>query len=235
MPKPPPLGCPVELTPAAAAKPPIPSHEVRSRRAHLGYSAPEYTRGVAVDWSRVALFREAIASGTYELRPLRVAGSLMRFESSLYLRGRPHPITLSHGDCGDFASAEDLLDRVYELLCEEFELPPRGSPGVGGRPGPAARGFRRRGRGRTAAGSDRALALALPGARPLARISHHFPGPNPSSARSAGRSTSGRTGSSQQRRARAFIRLSVMSPTCAVPQGIPVNSSGAIRLRPMRT
>jgi hypothetical protein len=67
----------------------------------------------------VALFREAIASGTYELRPLRVAGSLIRFESSLYLRGRPHPITLSRGDYGDFASAEDLLDRVYELLCEE--------------------------------------------------------------------------------------------------------------------
>jgi anti-sigma28 factor (negative regulator of flagellin synthesis) len=118
MPKPPQLGCPVPLT-AAVAKPPVPSHEVRSRRAHLGYSAPGCTRGVAVDWSRVALFREAIASGTYELRPLRVAGSLIRFESSLYLRGRPHPITLSRGDCGDFASAEDLLDRVYELLCEE--------------------------------------------------------------------------------------------------------------------
>lgn len=119
MPKPPPLGCPVQLTPGAAAKPPIPSDEARSRRAHLGYSAPGCTRGVAVDRSRVALFREAIASGTYELRPLRVAGSLIRFESSLYLRGRPHPITLSRGDCGDFASAEDLLDRVYELLCEE--------------------------------------------------------------------------------------------------------------------
>ncbi|MGQ0592468.1 MAG: hypothetical protein ACT4QB_07395 [Gammaproteobacteria bacterium] len=74
---------------------------------------------MAVDWSRVALFREAIASGTYELRPLRVAGSLMRFESSLYHRGRPHRITMSRGDCGDFASAEDLLDRIYELLCEE--------------------------------------------------------------------------------------------------------------------
>ncbi len=72
-----------------------------------------------MDWPRVALFREAIASGTYELWPLRVAGSLMRFESSLYLRGRPHPITLSHGGCRDFASAEDLLDRVYELLCDE--------------------------------------------------------------------------------------------------------------------
>jgi hypothetical protein len=119
MPKPPQLGCPVPLPAAAVAKPPIPSHEVRSRRAHLGYSAPGCTRGVAVDWSRVALFREAIASGTYELRPLRVAGSLIHFESSLYLRGRPHPITLSRGDCRDFASAEDLLDRVYELLCEE--------------------------------------------------------------------------------------------------------------------
>ncbi len=119
MPKPPPLGCPVQLTPAAATKPPISSHEVRSRRAHLGYSAPGCTRGVAVDRSRVALFREAIASGTYELRPFRVAGSLMRFESSLYFHGRPHPITLSRSDCGGFASAEDLLDRVYELLCEE--------------------------------------------------------------------------------------------------------------------
>lgn len=109
----------MQLTPAAAARPPIPSHEARSRRAQVGYSAPGRTRGVAVDWSRVALFREAIASGTYELRPLRVAGSLMRFESSLYLRGRPHPNTMSRGDCGDFASAEDLLDRMYELLCEE--------------------------------------------------------------------------------------------------------------------
>lgn len=72
-----------------------------------------------MDWSRVALFREAIASGTYELRPFRVAGSLMRFESSLYLRGRSHSISMSRGDCGDFASAGDLLDRVYELLCEE--------------------------------------------------------------------------------------------------------------------
>lgn len=118
IPKPLPHGCPVQHTPAAA-KPPIPSHEVRNQRAHLGYLAPGCTRGVAVDWSRVGLFREAIASGTYELRPLRVAGSLMRFESSLYLRGRPQPITMSHGDCGDFASAEDLLDRVYALLCEE--------------------------------------------------------------------------------------------------------------------
>ncbi|MGH8589168.1 MAG: hypothetical protein ACREXX_07465 [Gammaproteobacteria bacterium] len=109
----------MDLTRAVAAKLPIPSHEARSRRAHLGYSAPGCTRGVAVDWSRVALFREAIASGTYELRPLRVAGSLMRFESSLYLGGRPHPNTLSRGDCGGFASAEDLLDRVYKLLCEE--------------------------------------------------------------------------------------------------------------------
>ena len=117
MPKPPPLGCPVPLTPAAAAKPP--SHEARSRRAHLGYSAPGCTRGVAVDRSRVALFREAIASGTYELRPLRVAASFMRFESSLYLRGPPHPITLSRSNCAGFASAEDLLDRVYELLCQE--------------------------------------------------------------------------------------------------------------------
>jgi hypothetical protein len=93
---------------------------------------------VAVDWSRVALFREAIASGTYELRPLRVAGSLIRFESSLFLRGRSHPITLSRGDCGDFASAEDLLDRVYELLCEESNYLradlPESAPGRGRQP-----------------------------------------------------------------------------------------------------
>ncbi len=117
MPKTPPLGCLVDLTRTVAAKLRIPSNEVLSRRAHLGYSAPGCTRGV--DWSRVALFREAIASGTYELRPLRVAGSLMRFESLLYLGGRPRPNTLSRGDCGGFASAEDLLERVYELLGEE--------------------------------------------------------------------------------------------------------------------
>ncbi|MGH8479131.1 MAG: hypothetical protein ACREXK_06040 [Gammaproteobacteria bacterium] len=72
-----------------------------------------------MDWSRVALFREAIASGTYDLRPRRVAGSLMRFEASLSLRGRPHPVTVPRDDHGDCASAEDLLDRMYELLCEE--------------------------------------------------------------------------------------------------------------------
>jgi anti-sigma28 factor (negative regulator of flagellin synthesis) len=156
MPKPPQLGCPVPLTAAAVAKPPIPSHEVRSRRAHLGYSAPGCTRGVAVDWSRVALFREAIASGTYELRPLRVAGSLIRFESSLYLRGRPHPITLSRGDCGDFASAEDLLDRVYELLCEESNASARIS------------GSRRPAGGRQPEASDEGPAGGLPPA-PTAR------------------------------------------------------------------
>lgn len=135
----------VELPPAAAAKPPIPSPEARSRRAHLGHSAPGCTRGVAVDWSRVALFREAIASGTYELRPFRVAGSLMRFESSLYLRGRPHSISMSRGDCSDFASAEDLLDRVYELLCEEsncLRADLRGSaPGRGRKPEASGEGI----------------------------------------------------------------------------------------------
>jgi hypothetical protein len=232
MPKPPQLGCPVPLTAAAVAKPPIPSHEVRSRRAHLGYSAPGCTRGVAVDWSRVALFREAIPSGTYELRPLRVAGSLIHHRCTS--AGDP-----TRSPCRVATAATSRRRRTCwtaSTSCSaKSRTPPRGSPGVGARPGPAARGFRRRARGRTAASPDRALTLAHRGARPLARISHHCPGPNPSPARSAGRSTSGRTGSSQQRRARAFIRLRVMSPTCAVPQGIPVKSSGAIRLRPMRT
>ena len=100
---------------------------------------------MAVDWSRVTLFREAIASGTFELWPFRVAGSLIRFESSLYLCGRPHSISMSRGDCSDFASAEDLLDRVYELLCEEsncLRADLRGSaPGRGRKPEASGEGI----------------------------------------------------------------------------------------------
>jgi anti-sigma28 factor (negative regulator of flagellin synthesis) len=109
-------------TPAACPEPtrsPIPSREARRHGAEFQTAVEQAAQGAAVDWYRVALFREAIAAGTYDLRPYRVAGSLIRFESLLCAGALPRAIGGPVVDYGDFTSAQDLLDRIYVLLCEE--------------------------------------------------------------------------------------------------------------------
>ncbi len=122
MPGPPKLGYPdppVDAAPAESAKPGGAPQDPHS--LHAQAATPGCTEGAAVDWNRVILFREAIASGTYDLRPYRIATSLMRFESSLDLCVRSRSTGQPWEDRGDFASAEDLLQRIYLLLCEEFD------------------------------------------------------------------------------------------------------------------
>lgn len=109
-------------TPAAypeTTRSPIPSRMARRHGAASENAVQQAARGTAVDWYRVALFREAIAAGTYDLRPYRVAGSLIRFESLLCAGARPRALGGPLVDYGDFTSAQDLLDRIYVLLCEE--------------------------------------------------------------------------------------------------------------------
>jgi anti-sigma28 factor (negative regulator of flagellin synthesis) len=128
------LRCLAQNAPVASHDPtrgPIP--EARSQRSDLEAAVQPIAPRAEVDWYRVALFREAIASGTYDLRPYRVAASLIRFESSLCSRRRPRAIGGPVVDYGKFSSAQDLLDRIYVLLCEE-------SNHLGGQPAPATPG-----------------------------------------------------------------------------------------------
>ncbi len=107
--------------PAGAANPARSLLMFQVRHSGLDAAGDDCAQGEAVDYYRVALFREAIAAGTYDLRPYRVAGSLMRLESSLEHGAERHLNHRTWAFGGDCASAGDLLDRMHQLFCAELE------------------------------------------------------------------------------------------------------------------